>query len=174
MSGLVDALLIVAVIALVFVRQFRARRIDTDKRWWVLPAILAVVGLREPGMVDAHHHTTSIVLLGAELLTGLAIGAGWAWTTRIWVEPDGAVWSKSTKASGAVWILGIALRAGLFALGAVLGVHQDSSALLLALAATLLIRSGILVWRAQSLHPAAQPGTAYGHPMSRAAWKERV
>lgn len=106
MSGLVDASVIVAVIALVFVRQFRARRIDTEKRWWLLPALLTVVALREPGMIDAHHSMTSIVLLGAELFTGLAIGAGWAWTTRIWVEPDGAVWSKSTKASGAVWILG--------------------------------------------------------------------
>jgi hypothetical protein len=174
MSGLVDALVIVAVIALVFVRQSRARRIDTEKGWWVLPAVLAVVALREPGVIDAHHHMTSIVLLGAELFAGLAIGVGWAWTTRIWVERDGAVWSKSTKASGAVWILGIALRAGLLALGAVLGVHQDSSALLLALAATLLIRSGILVWRARSLEPAAHPRTAYGHPLSRPAWKERM
>lgn len=152
MSGLIDALLIIAVVVLVVVRQFRTRRIDADRRWWVVPVILAVVALREPGLVDTHHPVESIILLGAELLIGLVTGAGWAWTTRIWAEADGVVWSRSTKASVAVWITGIGLRVGLFALGAALGVHQDTSALLLALAATLLVRSGILFWRTRSLH----------------------
>ena len=174
MSGLVNALAIAAVVVLVVVRQFRAQQIGAGRRWWLLPVILAVVALREPGIVDAHHRTESVVLLGAELLIGLATGAGWAWTTRIWVEPDGTVWSKSTKASVAVWGVGIALRVGLFALGAALGVHQDSSALLVALAATLLVRSGTLVWRAQSVAPTGGGGPAYGDPMVRPARKERV
>ncbi|WP_449353233.1 DUF1453 domain-containing protein [Streptomyces shaanxiensis] len=178
MSGLVDALLIVVAVVVVIARQFRASRIDTGRRWWLLPVILAVVALREPGLVDAQHRTASIALLAAELLTGLAIGAGWAWTSRIWTEPDGAVWSRSTKASGAVWGVGIGLRVGLFALGAATGVHQDSSALLLALAATLLVRSGTLVWRAHSLRPAATTANAtapaYGEPMVRSTGKERV
>ncbi|MEU6356422.1 DUF1453 domain-containing protein [Streptomyces sp. NPDC047072] len=174
MSGLVDALLIVVAVAVVIARQFRASRIDTGRRWWLLPVILAVVALREPGLVDAGHRGTSVALLVAELLTALAIGAGWAWTTRIWAEPDGAVWSRSTKASGLVWLVGIGLRVGLYAFGAMLGVHQDSSALLLALAATLLVRSGVLVLRAQSLRPAGTPAPAYGDPMFRSTGKERV
>jgi hypothetical protein len=174
MPALVNALVIVAVVALVVVRQFRPRRIDTERRWWLLPVILAVVAVREPHIVDAHHHTVSIALLCVDLLTGLATGAAWAWTTRIWVASDGAVWSRSTKASGAVWAVGIGLRAGLFALGAALGVQQDSSALLLALAATLLVRSGTLAWRAQLLRPAAASGAAYGDTMPRPAWEERV
>lgn len=169
MSGLVNALVIAAVVALVLVRQFRARAIDTDRRWWVLPVILAVVALREPGIVDAHHRTESIALLGTELLIGLAMGAGWAWTTRMWTEPDGVVWTKSTKASVAVWVAGIALRVGLFGLGAVLGIHQDSSALLLALAGTLAVRSGILVRRARSLTAVTGRGAAYGDAMRRSA-----
>jgi hypothetical protein len=174
MSGLVDALLIVVAVVVVIARQFRASRIGTGRRWWLLPAVLAVVALREQGLVGAHHRTASVALLTAELLTCLAIGAGWAWTTRIWTEPDGAVWSRSTKASGAVWAVGIGLRVGLFALGAVFGVHQDSAALLLALAATLLVRSGILVRRAHSLRPVAAPAPAYGEPMFRSTGKERV
>ncbi|WP_329270010.1 DUF1453 domain-containing protein [Streptomyces sp. NBC_01451] len=177
MSGLVDAMLIVAVVTLVVVRQFRTRRTDADRRWWVVPVILAAVALREPGLVDIHHRTESITLLAAELFVGLATGAGWAWTTRVWAEADGVVWSRSTRASVAVWIMGIGLRAGLFALGAALGVHQDTSALLLALAATLLLRAGILHRRAKSLqltrphpepsHPSSTPSahrrtTAYG------------
>jgi hypothetical protein len=115
-----------------------------------------------------------MLLLGAELFIGLATGAAWGWTTRIWAEPDGSLWSKSTKASAAVWGLGIALRLGLFGIGILLGVHQDSSALLLALAATLLVRSGILAWRSQSLPPAVAQATAYGDDVPRGSWKERV
>jgi hypothetical protein len=140
-----------------------------------VPAILAVVALREPGIVDAHHRTVSVLLLAAELIVGLAIGAGWAWTTHMWAAPDGAVWSQSTKASAGVWGVGIALRVGLFACGAMLGVHQDSSALLLALAATLLVRSGILMWRARSITATARSTTAYGDgTLPPSARKERV
>ncbi|MDR6979268.1 putative membrane protein YfcA [Streptomyces sp. 3330] len=174
MSGLVNALVIVAVAALVITRQFRASRIDTDRRWWLLPGILAVIALREPDLLGARHPNESALVLGAELIVALAMGAAWAWTTRIWVEPDGAVWSKSTTASAAVWGVGIGLRAGLFGVGALLGVGQSSAALMLGLAATLLVRSGLLVRRAQSLHQAPAHATAYGAPVPRFPRKERV
>ncbi|WDV55012.1 DUF1453 domain-containing protein [Streptomyces coeruleorubidus] len=174
MSGLVDALVIVVVAVLVIARQSRATPIEGERRWWLLPAILAVVALREPGILDAHHHTASALLLGAELLLGVATGAGWAWTTRIWVEPDGTVWSKSSRASVAVWGAGIGLRVGLFALGAAVGVHQDSSALLLGLAGTLLVRAGTLAWRGQSLRPATNSGWAYGDSRMAPAGEERA
>ncbi|MFE0514332.1 DUF1453 domain-containing protein [Streptomyces sp. NPDC058964] len=174
MPGLVNALVIVAVVALVVVRQFRARPIDTDRRWWIVPLVLAFLALREPGILDAHHRVGSAVLLSAEVLIGLATGAGWAWTTRVWTEPDGVVWTRSTKASAVVWGVGICLRVALFALGALVGMHQDSSALMAGLAATLLVRSGVLTWRAQSLKRSAVQGAAYGDSVARSATKERV
>lgn len=174
MSGLVNALVIVPVAVLVIVRQFRAVRIDTDRRWWLLPGILAVIALREPGLLDVRHHAESVLVLGAELTVALAVGAAWAWTTRLWVERDGAVWSRSTGASVAVWGAGIGLRVALFAVGALLGIHQGSSALMLGLAATLLVRSGILMWRAQSLDRAPAQAMAYGDGVPRSPWKERV
>ncbi|MEU0968862.1 DUF1453 domain-containing protein [Streptomyces sp. NPDC005917] len=177
MSGLVNALLIVAVVVVVIVRQFRARPIDTGRRWWLLPVVLAVVALREPGILDAHHHTESALLLATEVLVGLGMGAGWAWTSRVWTEPDGVVWTKSTKASVAVWFVGIAVRLGLFGLGALVGVHQDSSALMLGLAVTLLVRAGILVRRVQSLPSAPSvsgPARAYGDDTARVTRKEGV
>ena len=173
MSALVNVLVIVAVVAIVIARQFRARAINTDRRWWLIPVILAVVALREPGILDAHHRTESAALLAVEVLIGLAMGAGWAWTTRVWRAQDGVVWTKSTKASGAVWAVGIALRIGIYVLGTALGLHQDSSALMLGLAGTLLVRGGVLVWRAQSLGTATRPSPAYGDDMW-AARKESV
>lgn len=169
MVGLANALVIVAVVALVLVRQFRARPIDTDRRWWLLPLILGVIALREPGVLDAHHRVGSAALLAVELLIGLAMGAGWAWTTRVWTEPDGAVWSKGTRASAAVWIAGIVLRVGVFAVGAALGLHQHSSALLLGFAASLLVRAGILTWRASTLAARTPPTTQPLGPTSRLA-----
>ncbi|MGW2824609.1 DUF1453 domain-containing protein [Streptomyces sp. NPDC001443] len=174
MSGLVNALLIVAVVVVVVVRQFRARRVDADRRWWLLPVILAVVALREPDVLDVHHRTAAVLLLGVELLIGLAVGAGWAWTTRIWVEPGGAVWSKGTGAGVAVWIVGIGLRAGLFGLGLALGVHQGGSVLMLGLAATLLVRSGILVLRARAVASADARTVTCGDGVLLSLRKERV
>ncbi|MGQ4363096.1 DUF1453 domain-containing protein [Streptomyces sp. SAS_272] len=175
MSGLLNAMAIAAVIVLVIVRQFRAGRVEADRRWWLLPGILAIAALREPDLLDARHSTTSVLVLGAELIVGLAMGAAWARTTRMWVEADGSVWSKSTKASAAVWLAGIALRFGLFGLGALTGVHQHGSALILGLAATLLVRSGLLARRAQTLfRPAPAQVTAYGDRVPRSARKERV
>lgn len=174
MSGLVDVLVVLAVVVLVVVRQFRVRRISADRSWWIVPAVLVFLAVREPGLLDSDHPTESALLAGAELLIGLAIGAGWAWTTRMWAEPDGTVWSKSTKASAVVWAVGIAVRVALLGVGALLGIRQDSSALLLALAATLLVRSGLLVWRARSLHRMAGTSAAYGDGVARPSWKERV
>lgn len=48
MSGLVNILVIGAVIAVVVVRQCSARQISDDRRWWILPGILLVLSLREP------------------------------------------------------------------------------------------------------------------------------
>ncbi|MER5181959.1 DUF1453 domain-containing protein [Streptomyces sp. NPDC002896] len=176
MSGLFDVLVILAVVILVVVRQFRARQISADRRWWVVPGVLIFISLREPGLFDAHHPAESAALLAAELLIGLATGAGWAWTTRVWMAPDGAVWSKSTKASVLVWLAGIGLRLGLFGTGALLGVHQGTAALMLALAVTLLVRSGILVWRSQSLSTAVVGVPSHGEGVSPRSWKwkERV
>jgi hypothetical protein len=157
----------------VIVRQSRARAIDTDRRWWLLPLVLTVVALREPGILDAHHGAESAALLAAELVIALATGVGWGWTTRLWTATDGTVWTKGTTTSIAVWIVGIALRAGIFALGTALGVHQDGSALVLGLAVTLLVRGGILTWRAQSSGPASRLAPAYGGDIP-SAWKERV
>ena len=174
MFGLVHALVIFAVVALVLVRQFRTSRIDPSRRWWLIPVVMAVVALREPGLIDSHHQTEAVLLLGAELLIGLATGAGWAWTTQVWAEEDGSVWARSTKASVVVWIVGVGLRVALFGVGVLIGVHQDSSALLLAFAATLLVRSGTLVWRSGSLFPAGGQGAAYGDGVPQPSWKERV
>ncbi|HEY8980320.1 MAG TPA: DUF1453 domain-containing protein [Streptomyces sp.] len=175
MAGLVNVLVIVAVVAVVIGRQFRAAPVGPGRRWWLLPGILAVMASQQPGVLDAGHRTASAVLLGVEVLVGLVTGAGWGWTTRMWVAQDGVVWRKSGKASAGVWGIGVLLRVGLFEVGAAIGVHQSSSVLMLSLAATLLVRSGVVAWRAQQLdRTLAGPATPYGDEVSRFRTKEHV
>ncbi|MFI6861515.1 DUF1453 domain-containing protein [Streptomyces sp. NPDC050421] len=172
MHGLVNVLVIIAVIALVVLRQCSAQQISGDRRWWVLPGVLLVMALREPGLVDPRHEALSFVVLGAELAVGLVTGAGWAWTTRLWRAEDGVLWSKGTKATVYVWTGGLILRAALYGLAAAMGIHQGGPALMMALAATLLVRSGVLALRAAGM-PQPYPGPA-GAASFRPAWKDRV
>ncbi|WP_329123980.1 DUF1453 domain-containing protein [Streptomyces sp. NBC_01465] len=171
MSTLTDVVVIAAVVVLVIVRQFRTQQITHDRRWWVMPAVLAFFAVRQNGLLDVHHRTESVLLIGAELAVGLAMGAAWAWTTRVWTEADGTVWARGTKATAAVWVGGMLVRLGMMGVGALAGVRLGTGALLLALAASLLVRAGVLAWRAGRLQPSY--GFAAAGPAG-AAWKDRV
>ncbi|RCH65274.1 DUF1453 family protein [Streptomyces sp. SDr-06] len=172
MSALFNVLVAVAVVALILVRQFKPQQVGgSGKKWWLVPAALVFFAVKDGGLVDQHHQAGSVALLGAELVTGALMGVGWGWTSKIWTEPDGTVWSRGTKATAGIWVLGIALRVGLAGLGALAGIHLGTGALLLALAASLLVRGGILMWRAQ---PAlASYGVAAASPAQQ-VWKDRV
>ncbi|MFD9423334.1 MULTISPECIES: DUF1453 domain-containing protein [unclassified Streptomyces] len=172
MSGLFNVLVIVAVIALVVVRQFSARRIAEDKRWWLLPGVLLVLSVREKGLTDPRHEVLSLVILGAGLLVGLVTGAGWGWTARLWREQDGTLWSRGTGATVFVWTGGVALRAALAGGALLLGIHQGTAALLAALAMTLFARGGVLTWRARQMRPSY--GVAAQGISAQSAWKDRV
>ncbi|MFK8908580.1 DUF1453 domain-containing protein [Streptomyces sp. YS-3] len=170
MSSLVNVLVAVAVVALIVSRQVRPQRLADAKRWWVVPAVLVWLGIRQKGLVDPDHHLVSAVLLGIELATGLLMGAAWAWTSKVWSEPDGSVWTRGTRATAAVWVLGIAVRVGLAVIAALAGIRMGTGALLLGLAASLLVRGGILAWRARSLPASYGVAAAPARPL----WKDRV
>ncbi|UJB44404.1 DUF1453 domain-containing protein [Streptomyces sp. A1-5] len=161
MSGLLNIAVLVAIVAIVFARQFTAQRVTSEgRKRWLMPAILVFLALRQPGLLDPAHRAASVALLLATLLIGLVSGAAWAWTTRLWTDENGAVWTKGTWAAAGVWLGGIALRLGLMGVAAVLGVHQSSQSTLLSVAAMLLTRAGVTAWRAQGLQ------RTYGVPVA--------
>ncbi|MVO89737.1 DUF1453 family protein [Streptomyces sp. p1417] len=154
MPGFTNALLILAAVVLVVIRQTKPQRMTRSKRWWLVPAVLAYAAVTDSGLVDTRHETASITLLACEVLVGLLMGVAWARTSRVWTEQDGSVWTRGTKATAGVWVVGMAARLGLMGMGLLIGIHQASGALLLALAASLLVRAGLLELRAQGLRPA--------------------
>ncbi|MEV0532188.1 DUF1453 domain-containing protein [Kitasatospora sp. NPDC050463] len=160
MTGLVNILVIIAVVALVLRRQLRPQRLDTERRFWVLPLILAVLALRDPGLVDGAHRALSIGLTATSLLVVLAMGCVWGWTVRIWRGADGALWTRGTRATAAAWAGMIAVRIGLYGLGAALHVRQSGSGLMLGLAALLVVRTAVVNWRARSLESPYRAGVA--------------
>ncbi|MFI9274757.1 DUF1453 domain-containing protein [Kitasatospora sp. NPDC052896] len=162
MAGLSNIVIIVAAVVFVLARQMRARRIDTERRFWLLPLILAVVALRDPSLIDPHHKAAAVGLLVVGILIEIAMGSVWGWTVRIWRDADGTVWAKGSKAALAAWVGMIALRVGLFAVAAALGVHQGTNDLLLALAALLLVRGAVVNWRAQNLEGGPRRATVLG------------
>ncbi|UNO39566.1 DUF1453 domain-containing protein [Streptomyces sp. MST-110588] len=150
MNGVPDVLVIVAVVAIVLVQQFRPQKLSLDRKsWWVLPAVLAFMALRKPDLLDPAHRTASVALLAVGVITALLTGAVWAWTTRIWTDRDGVTWCQGRAVTFAVWAGGIALRLGLYGVATALGVHQGSPATMVTMAAMLLARTGVLTWRAQ-------------------------
>ncbi|MFE9427252.1 DUF1453 domain-containing protein [Kitasatospora sp. NPDC006697] len=151
MAALVNVIIIVAVLVLVAGRQLQARKVDLGRRFWVLPVVLAVIALRDPKVIDHAHEGTAIALLAGSVVLVLVMGVVWGWTVRIWRAADGSVWAKGTAATIAAWSGLIAVRVGLYATGAVLHVHQSSSALLLTLGVLLLTRSLVVNWRARLL-----------------------
>lgn len=167
MSGLTNVLVIVAVVALVLVRQFRTQRLSMDRKWWLLPAILGVLAVKDGTLVDKHHMTGSVALLAVELLVSVGIGVGWAFTTRVWTDDEGATWTKGTAATVGTWVGGVVVRAGIVGIGLAMGIHLGSSALMLGFALSLLIRSGVLMLRAGGMTP------AYVGAVARPAWEGR-
>ncbi|MCQ4207600.1 DUF1453 domain-containing protein [Streptomyces longispororuber] len=154
MSGLPTALVIVAVVALVLVRQFRTERLSQDRKWWLLPAILAVLAVKDGSLTDPHHVATSVVLLTVELLVSVGIGIGWGLTTRVWADEHGDVWTKGTLATAGAWLGGIAARGSVVGIGLAMGVHLGTSSLMLGFAVSLLIRSGLVMLKANGERPA--------------------
>ncbi|MER7172475.1 DUF1453 domain-containing protein [Streptomyces mesophilus] len=166
MSEIVNGLVIIGVVALIVLTQFKARRIGDERRWWVLPVVLGFVALGKPDLLGEGQTAQAATLLAVELVLSLAMGALFARTTQVWRADDGAVWSKGSRLTLAVWVGGIAVRAGLYGIGAAFGVHQSSAALMLGLSAMLLARAGLLQWRTRTYREVV------GYP--RPAWKDHM
>ncbi|MET8540752.1 DUF1453 domain-containing protein [Kitasatospora sp. NPDC004799] len=161
MTALANLLVIAVVAALVVRRQMRAQRLDTERRFWLLPLVLGALALRDPQLVDHRHTALSAALLAAGLVAVVGMGTAWGWTVRLWRSADGSVVARGTRATVAAWGGMIAVRLGLYGIGAALHVRQSGSSLMLGMAVLLLVRSLVLNRRARTLEPAPPVGVPH-------------
>ncbi len=150
MHEVINAVLIAAVVAFVIVRRFLARPIDMRKLW-VLPVVIAVIGFAQGGAIDTRHTGLSAVLLAAEIVVAGLLGIGLGATMRVWRDTGGSAWSKGTWTTFGVFLLSIATRGGLVALGYAAGVHAGSAAIMVSAAVWLLAQNAVISWRVRAL-----------------------
>jgi hypothetical protein len=150
MHEIVNGLIIAAVIVLVLVRRFTRRRVG-EGRFFVIPAVVGIIGIAQGGAIDAHHVALSTGLLAAEIVAALLLGLGLGVTMHVWREPDGSHWSRGTWATFGVFLASVAVRGGLLVAGSAAGVKPAEGTVLISVAVWLLAQNAVLVWRARSL-----------------------
>ncbi|GAA2126385.1 hypothetical protein [Actinomadura napierensis] len=154
-----NVLIALAVLALVLYRQLRSRPVG-ERRLYTLPAVLAVIGVAQGGLLDQAHAGLSVALLAVEAVTAVAFGALRAVTVRLWRADDGELWRRGTAWTLAAWLVSILSRVGFLAAGHALGLKVGSSVFLVFLALTLIVQNLLVAWRGRRLTAAAPVGVA--------------
>lgn len=159
MNSPANVALAILVVIYVVARQFRPRLVGGDnRRMLAIPAVLAFLALRDGNLVDRAHETTGAALLVVSIVLEVGMGFAWGFTTRIWRDQAGQVWSRGTRATAFAWVGMLLVRVLLYVVGTALGVATGQGALLLSLAAVLLVRTAVVTWRAREVGP------SYGVP----------
>lgn len=148
MNLLENALIAIAVLSLILYKQVQAERID-ERRMFTLPTVLLIVGLGEGGLVDRAHPAVGGALLAAGIVLALAGGGLRAATVRVWRDGTGSLWRRGGAWTVAVWLLSLAARAGVIALGYAAGVRPGAGDILVFLGLSLLVQNLVVLWRAR-------------------------
>jgi hypothetical protein len=150
MHEILSGLLVAVVVVFVVVRRFTPSRVD-ERRLYALPVVIGIIGLAQGKTIDAHHTALSAGLLAAEIVIALLLGLGLGTTMRVWREPDGSHWSRGTWATFGIFLVSVAVRGGLVAVGYAAGIRPGSGAIMVSVAAWLLAQNAVLAWRVRAL-----------------------
>jgi hypothetical protein len=154
-----NVLIALAVLGLVLYRQLRARPVG-ERRLYTIPAVLAVIGVAQGGLLDDAHPALSVALLAGELVAAVAFGVLRAVTVRLWRESDGELWRRGTGWTLAAWLVSILSRVGFLAAGHALGLKLGSNLFLVFLALTLIVQNLLVVWRGRRITGTAPASVA--------------
>ncbi|QKG21187.1 DUF1453 domain-containing protein [Actinomadura verrucosospora] len=154
-----NVLIGLAVLALVVYRQLRARPVG-ERGPYTVPAVLAVIGVAQGGLLDDAHPALSVALLAGEAAAAIAFGALRAATVRLWRENDGALWRRGTGWTLAAWLVSILSRVGFLAAGHALGLTVSPSLFLVFLALTLIVQNLLVARRGRRVSGTAAASVA--------------
>jgi hypothetical protein len=116
-SAITSIVIAVAVVALLIVRQFTARRVreSTAAR---LVLILGVIGVIQMVQAAKGHHVGAMTIgaIAVGLLIGAGLGAARAMTLRIWRDDTGVAWRQGSWLTASLWVVSLAAHFGIDAL----------------------------------------------------------
>jgi hypothetical protein len=146
-SAVTNAILVLALVAWVLHRQTIARPV-TARSLWLLPGILAVIGVAGIGGVDnGKLSATAVTYLAIDLGSSAALGAIRGCFVRVF-ERDGVMWRQGSVVTVALWVVAIGVRVVVAILASNAGVGNVSDAALeLAFGVSLLAQNGVVVVR---------------------------
>lgn len=153
------AILILAGVALMVARQFKARALR-PAALVAVPLVLVALGAQS---VASHRlGMVAVGVLAANVAISLALGALRGRSERVWRTPDGTTWRKNTATTAVLWAASIAARALAVVIARALGVHGNPAGeleLLLGISlaaqhAAIAIRAGLF------RHAPASPATS--------------
>ncbi len=153
-SGILNAVLVLALVAWVLYRQTIARPVSA-RSLWLLPGILVVIGVAAISNVNKGNlSTTAITYLGIDLVSSVALGALRGCFVRVFAR-DGVMWRQGGAITIALWLVAIGVRVVIAILASHAGVGNVSDAALeVALGMSLLAQNGVVALRGsrQGLH----------------------
>jgi hypothetical protein len=146
-SAISNAVLVLALVAWVLYRQTVARPV-TARSLWLLPGILAVIGVAAIGNVDGGTlSTTAVAYLAIDLVSSAVLGAIRGCFVRVF-ERNGVMWRQGSAVTIALWVVAIGVRVVVTILASNAGVGNVSSAALeLAFGVSLLGQNGVVALR---------------------------
>jgi hypothetical protein len=144
---IVNAALVLALVVFLLYRQTVARPV-VARRLWVLPGILAIVGVAAVANVNKGQLSdTALEWIGIDLVVSLALGAVRGCFIRVY-ERDGVMWRRGGVITVSLWLVAIGVRVLIGFLADNAGVGNVSEAALeLALAASLLAQNAVIALR---------------------------
>jgi hypothetical protein len=157
-SALLNAVLVLALVVFVLYRQAIARPV-VARRLWLLPAILAVIGIAAITHVDnGNLSTTAVEYLAVDLVASIALGGVRGCFVRLF-ERDGVLWRQGGFVIIALWVATIGIRIGIAVLAGAAGVaNVMDAALELSLGISLLAQNGVVALRGSRMGLRFAPG----------------
>ena len=157
-SGILNAALVLALVAWVLYRQTIARPVSA-RGLWILPGVLVIIGLAAISNVDhGNVSTTAITYLVLDLVSSVALGALRGCFVKVF-ERDGVMWRQGGAITIALWVVAIGVRVVVGILASNAGVGNVSNAALeVVFGVSLLAQNGVVALRGtrQGLHFAPQ------------------
>jgi hypothetical protein len=149
----------VAVLALLIVRNLRARPVrEVNQRLFLILGVIGVIQTYQY-LTQYHAGATGVAALLGSLVLAAGFGVIRALTVRVWIN-DGQPWSQGSALTAVLWVIAVAAHLGYDAL---LSGHKDLSGLgaatvMLYLLVSLLVQRVIVNARAGQLAPAPPGG----------------